>query len=191
MFTGIVEDVGMVVSIDDMLCVKSSLDDVKGSSIAVNGVCLTLLKKDEGALVFELSEETLSRTNLSVSRYVNLERSLTFGSKVSGHIVLGHVDCVSDIISMDNKSMEVELPAKYARYAIEKGSVAIDGISLTIADVREHSFTVALLPYTIKSTNLRYGQKRVNLEFDYLVKAIQARVEKEDREEWKEIIGVM
>jgi riboflavin synthase len=191
MFTGIVEEVGEIISRSgNRVYVKGSLEDSIGASIAVNGACLTLLEKSRGVLTFEVSEETLRRTNLSASRYVNLERSLIFGSKVSGHIVLGHVDCVSNIISVDGKSMEVELPAKYAKYVIEKGSVAIDGISLTIAEVREHSFAAALLPYTIESTNLRYGQKRVNLEFDYIVKAVQAGVEKEE-EEWKKIIGVM
>jgi len=194
MFTGIVEDVGEIVSRGgDKICIKSRLEDRIGSSIAVNGACLTLLKMNNGTLVFETSEETLSRTNLAASRYVNLERSLSLGSRMGGHMVLGHVDCVADIISAGDKIIEIGLPAMYARYVIEKGSIAVDGISLTIADAKASSFSVALLPYTISSTNLKYGQKRVNLEFDYVIKGIEAVMGKreEEGEGWKEIIGVM
>lgn len=193
MFTGIVEDVGEIVSRGgDKICIKSRLEDRIGSSIAVNGACLTLLKMNNGTLVFETSEETLSRTNLAASRYVNLERSLSLGSRMGGHMVLGHVDCVAEVLSMGDMIIEIELPARYARYVIEKGSIAVDGISLTVADVKAGSFTVAVLPYTTSNTNLRYRQKRVNLEFDYTVKAIESVMNrKEEEEEWKEIIGVM
>lgn len=192
MFTGIVEDVGEIVSRGgDKICIKSRLEDRIGSSIAVNGACLTLLKMNNGTLVFETSEETLSRTNLAASRYVNLERSLSLGSRMGGHMVLGHVDCVAEVLSMGDMIIEIELPARYARYVIEKGSVAVDGISLTVADVKAGSFTVAVLPYTISNTNLRYRQKRVNLEFDYTVKAIESVMNRKEEEEWKEIIGVM
>jgi riboflavin synthase len=192
MFTGIIEDVGEIVSRSGgKIHVKSRLEDSIGESIAVNGACLTLLESNKGILIFEVSEETLSRTNLATSRYVNLERSLSLGSRVGGHIVLGHVDCVADVITMDKGSLRVEMPDRYSRYMIEKGSIAVDGISLTIAEVKEHSFTVAVLPYTIKNTNLMHGQKRVNLEFDYIVKAVEAMSRKEEREEWRAMIGVM
>jgi riboflavin synthase len=193
MFTGIVEDVGEIVGRSgDRIRVDSGLEDRIGASIAVNGACLTLLGSDNGALVFETSEETLSRTNLKESRYVNLERSLSLGSRMGGHMVLGHVDCVADVLSMGDKIIEIGLPGRYARYVIEKGSIAVDGISLTIADVKSGSFSVAVLPYTTSSTNLRYGQKRVNLEFDYTVKAIESVMSRKVEEEgWKEIIGVM
>lgn len=162
MFTGIVEDVGEIISRNGgKIHVKSRLEDIIGASVAVNGACLTLLDSNKGILVFETSEETLNRTNLAASRYVNLERSLSLGSRVGGHIVLGHVDCVADVITMGEGSLRVEMPDRYSRYVIEKGSIAVDGISLTIAEVKEHSFTAAVLPYTIKNTNLMHGQKEL------------------------------
>lgn len=196
MFTGIIEDIGEIVSRSgNRIYVKSDLRENIGSSIAVNGACLTLLGSNDGVLVFETSSETLGRTNLSIAKYVNLERSLMLGSRVGGHIVLGHVDCVADILAMDDKSIELELPERYAKYVVEKGSIAVDGISLTIAEVKEHSFKVAVLPYTIENTNLKHRQKKVNLEFDYIIKVLESLTNKKEEEQWKEqwktIIGVM
>lgn len=198
MFTGIVEEVGEIISRSgNRIYVKGSLEDSIGASIAVNGACLTLLEKSRGVLTFEVSEETLRRTNLSVSRYVNLERSLSLGSRIGGHIVLGHVDCVADVLGMNEKYIEIEVSDM--EYIVEKGSIAVDGISLTIAEVGGHSFKAAILPYTVTKTNLKYGQKKVNLEFDYLIKALEAlnnknkNMDKKEREEeeWKRIIGAM
>ncbi len=194
MFTGIVEEVGEIISRSgNRIYVKGSLEDSIGASIAVNGACLTLLEKSRGVLTFEVSEETLRRTNLSFSRYVNLERSLSLGSRIGGHIVLGHVDCVADILDVQDGWIEIEVSDK--EYIVEKGSIAVDGISLTIAEVGEHSFKAAILPYTITKTNLKYGQKKVNLEFDYMIKALEALKNKkekaEEEEGWKRIIGAM
>lgn len=194
MFTGIVEEVGEIISRSgSRICVRGSLEDSIGASIAVNGACLTLLEKSRGVLTFEVSEETLRRTNLSVSRYVNLERSLSLGSRMGGHIVLGHVDCVADVLDVQDGWIEIEVSD--TKYIVEKGSIAVDGISLTIAEVGEHSFKAAILPYTITKTNLDYGQKKVNLEFDYMIKALEALKNKkekaEEEEEWKRIIGAM
>jgi len=190
MFTGIIEDLGAVESIHAtdggaVLTVRTALPTAKikiGDSIAVNGCCLTVVAKGRGALRFDVSAETLRRTNLGDFKpadRVNLERCLTIDKLLGGHLVQGHVDAVGKIVSIkpegDSKLYTFEAPANEARYLIEKGSVALDGISLTVFGIRGRRFSVALIPHTLKVTTLGYKKPgdRVNVESDLLAKYIE------------------
>lgn len=152
-----------------------------GDSIAVNGVCLTVVSKDDRTLSFELSDETLKTTNLGKLKpgdRVNLEHSLRPDSKISGHFVTGHVDSVGKITSKvnigDMWKFEIEAPPQIMRYVVEKGSIAVDGISLTIVDILKNSFSLVIIPHTAKLTTL--GLKgpgdTVNIEADILGKYV-------------------
>jgi riboflavin synthase len=194
MFTGIVEEVGTVVTAGARLEVRASKvrgDAEPGASIAVNGVCLTLVDRaGNGAgsmdvLAFDVSDETLRRTalgDLSPGDAVNLERPATLVQRLGGHLVQGHVDCVgrtAEVRSVDvGVEMTFELPADVFRYLVEKGSVAVDGVSLTVAAVAAPRVTVALIPFTLDATNL--GRKRpgdpVNVEVDVIAKYVEGLV---------------
>ena len=199
MFTGIIEDVGEIVSRSKRLMVRSSLTGEPGSSIAVNGACLTLLSSKNGLLEFEVSEETLKRTNLGSTRHVNLEKAMRFDSRVNGHFVLGHVDCISEIVEMSREKIKIKAPRKYRRCLVEKGSIAVKGISLTVSDIENNTFSTAILPYTMENTNLKFKEKYVNLEFDYLAKLFESYMRKIEKEEedgkggylWRKNIAVM
>ena len=188
MFTGLIQDIGTVeqISLGGMaqLWVRASMagQDLKlGESIAVDGACLTIAELKPGAFRVEASAETLRRTTLgSLERgsRVNLERSMTLGDRLGGHLVLGHVDAVSEILSIrgegDSSVLRFSLPASLAPMFIEKGSVAVDGISLTINELGADRFSVAIIPETQKRTTLsakRCGA-RVNLEADLIGKYI-------------------
>jgi riboflavin synthase len=158
-------------------------EDTKvGDSVSVNGVCLTVNEKDTDMLVFYGMPETLRRTALGELRkgsVVNLERAMALGARFGGHIVQGHVDGVGEVMSIapeaDAEIWEVEAPEAVLRYAVEKGSVCVDGISLTIVYTKESSFTVSILPQTKEATNLRnlvLGD-RVNLEADIIGKYVE------------------
>ncbi len=141
-----------------------------GDSIATNGVCLTVSALGEGWHQYDLVPETLSRTTFGgvVPARVNLEQSLRMGDPMDGHIVAGHVYTVGKITKMDSGWCEIEFPAEFARLVVLKGSIAVDGVSLTVAAVTDYSLTVALIPYTLAHTTL--GERKVgdlvNLEFD-------------------------
>ena len=190
MFTGLVEEVGTVTSIRErerskQLQIVASRTAKKirtGDSVAVNGCCLTLSAHRGDQLTFDLLDETLDRTNLKMLRRgsgVNLERALRADGRFGGHFVQGHVDCASRIISFEQRGgdhcLEIELPAEFARYAACKGSIAIDGISLTIAEVSPMSFVVWIIPHTKRHTNLDRAEAGtlVNLEFDILAKYVE------------------
>jgi riboflavin synthase len=191
MFTGIVEEVGEVVKIKQtgefrtvQVRGKSVLDDLRlGSSIAVNGVCLTARSIDGGTFTADMSRETLERTSLghlAGGAIVNLERPMRADSRFGGHIMQGHVDGIGRIRRFDREgdawTLEVEYPAGDSRYIVEKGSIAVDGISLTVASLRETSvFSVAIIPHTFENTNLKVAKAgdRVNLEFDVLAKYVE------------------
>lgn len=187
MFTGIVEETGRVRKISRSANIVTFeietakvLADVKtGDSISVNGVCLTAVKILKDALVFEAIPETVKITNLGglrVSDKVNLERSLKIGDRVSGHFVTGHVDCTGIIrwkkYSGRNLSFEIAVPPDFAKYILPKGSIAVDGISLTIAEKHSNSFSVYIIPHTLKETTLRFKcpSDKVNIELDILAK---------------------
>src|SRR5436305_8381624 len=154
----------------------------RGESLAVNGVCLTVLPQDDGSVVADLSAETISRTtlgSLGAGARVNLERALAVGDRLGGHFVQGHVDGVGALVSI---AVEGEFavyrwsyPAEYASLLVNKGSIAVDGISLTIVDPDTSSFGAALIPETLRRTNLgnaRIGDA-VNLEFDMIAKVVR------------------
>jgi riboflavin synthase len=190
MFTGIIEGTGEIAGVDDTgrfrtLRVRAGeiLDGIApGESIAVNGVCLTVRSFESGSFTADLSRETLDRTSLNNLRSgaaVNLERPMRADGRFGGHLVQGHVDGVGKIRSFtrdgDNWNLQVEFPENASRYIVEKGSIAIDGISLTVASVRPHVLEVAIIPHTFENTNLRHARAgdAVNLEFDIIAKYVE------------------
>ena len=190
MFTGIIEETGTIVAFVQAadawklkIAAKAALVDVAlGDSIAVNGCCLTVTRFDSGHLEFDVLEETRRLTTfstLAADTPVNLERSLRFDGKVGGHFVSGHIDGRGEIESFEARGkdyyLRVQTPAGAGRYLVHKGSVAIDGISLTVAEVDGDSFAVWLIPHTIAVTNLHTKKPGdfVNLEFDLLGKYVE------------------
>ena len=189
MFTGIVEEVGRVVAAAGLrLEVACGFGDlVIGDSIAVNGVCLTVMELadlgDEITFAAELSEETLARTSLgtlTAGSPVNLERPVPAGGRLGGHVVQGHVDGTGLVGALDPQEgsvvMWIQAPRGLRRYLVEKGSVAVDGVSLTVAGLREGAFSVALIPHTLTATTLHSKTPGdvVNLEVDILAKYVEA-----------------
>ena len=189
MFTGLIEEVGSVVAIrvsdrGTQLQVAAPHTAKKirsGDSVAVNGCCLTLTSRRGNQLTFDLLEETIARTNLKMLRPeapVNLERALSADRCIGGHSVQGHVDCPSRILAFDESGgdyrLEVELPAEFAHYVVSKGSIALNGISLTIAKILPKSFVVWIIPHTKRHTNLDCAKTGdlLNLEFDILAKYV-------------------
>lgn len=186
MFTGIIEELGVVDSIGaGRLAIKASkvLEDVSlGDSIAVNGVCLTVTSFDRGHFTADVMPETIRRTALRELRKgspVNLERALTLSSRLGGHIVSGHIDGVGEIESFTEEGnavlLKIKAEEKLLHYIVEKGSVALDGISLTVAQVTEADFTVSLIPHTRQVTNLHAKQpgSPINIETDVLGKYVE------------------
>ncbi len=190
MFTGIVEETGRVRTFvpkteawELVVDAQATLADIAlGDSIAVNGCCLTVARFDQASMSFDVLEETRRLTNfaaLSAGARVNLERSLRFGGKVSGHFVTGHIDALGVVEISEPRGkdhyLRVGVAAPLLRHVVHKGSIAIDGISLTIAEVSEAAFAVWLIPTTLAVTNL--NEKRigdpVNLEFDLLGKHVE------------------
>jgi riboflavin synthase len=193
MFTGIVEELGEVVALEHdgdsaRLTVRGPLvvsDAVHGASIAVNGVCLTVVDVKDDAFTFDVMKETLDRSSLSAlaaGSRVNLERPVRPSDRLGGHIVQGHVDGVGRIVSREPgerwEVVTVGLPADLARYVVDKGSITVDGISLTVVEARADTFTVALIPTTLELTTL--GRKKpgdaVNLEVDVVAKYVERLV---------------
>ena len=191
MFTGIVEEVGVVAKISDNgMTVRATqvTEDLKlGDSIAVNGACLTAVSFDRTEFSVDLSPETMRRTSLgqlSVGGPVNLERALLASDRMGGHIVQGHVDGTGRIMSTkrdgDSTIFRIKVPKRLNRYIVEKGFVAVDGISLTVVKIGASSFTLAVIPYTLKNTNLAALSvgDRVNLEADILAKYVESLLDR-------------
>ena len=187
MFTGIVEEVGIVSSLDDSLLrlrARRVLEGTRlGDSIAVDGACLTVVSQDEGEFSVELSPETLRRStfgDLAPGRSVNLERPLAVSDRFGGHIVQGHVDGTGRVVSCkpegDFLILRVSCPKRLMPYVVEKGFIAVDGISLTVVKKSAASFTVSLIPFTLASTTLndKVTGGRVNLETDVLAKYVES-----------------
>lgn len=184
MFTGIIQAVVEVIAVDDSRLVIQPLSDsdlVLGESVAVNGCCLTLVSTDSG-LAFDLSEETLARTNLGdlePGDEVNVERAMGTASRFGGHFVQGHVDATGTLLERKPADVGIEfifqIPPEYDRYLIDKGSIAIDGISLTVVEPAEGRFSVWIIPHTIEHTNLarRMPSDRVNIEYDLVGKYVE------------------
>ena len=190
MFTGLIEEVGTVIAARahdhgtelKIAAPRTAKDVTPGESIAVNGCCLTVTSCRSDWLCFDLLEETIARTNLKDLRQnspVNLERALRADGRVGGHFVQGHIDYVAPIIAFDTKGadfrLESELPENSRHYVVSKGSIAVNGISLTVAEVLPKSFVVWIIPYTKRHTNLDRASTgdRVNLEFDILAKYVE------------------
>ena len=192
MFTGIVEELGTVASLDQRpagarLRVKcrTVLEDLReGASIAVNGVCLTAVDATSDSFDADLAPETLSRSNLGALQtgsMVNLERPLTLAARLSGHLVQGHVDATGEVAALDslgdgNWRLRVRVPEEIGRYLIHKGSIALDGISLTIAALEPGPLvTVAIIPHTFANTTISSVKPgmRMNIEVDMLAKYIE------------------
>lgn len=190
MFTGLVECTGEAAALErsatgarlDVRAPKIGAEVEPGDSIAVNGCCLTVAAIDRDILSFDLLGETLSRTNLGElarDEPVNLERALAATGRLGGHFVQGHIDVSAEVHAFEamgrDARLEVALPAEFARFVVSKGSIAVDGISLTVAEVRRESFVVWIIPHTRATTNLqgRQAGDRVNLEFDLLAKYVE------------------
>ena len=187
MFTGIVEEVGRVRGLDDYrfsINAQQVLADVKvGDSIAVNGACLTVVEFDQGSFAVDLAPETLRRTSLGeagLGSAVNLERALSASDRMGGHIVQGHVDGAGTITALTPEAdcfiMEIEAPDSLVPYIVEKGFIAVDGISLTVVQRTGSRFTISVIPFTMQNTNLREKSvgDRVNLEADILAKYVES-----------------
>lgn len=190
MFTGIVEELGTVAGIEDQgdairltIHAQHVLADVSlGDSIAVNGCCLTVAERDGDEWTADVMQETLDKTSLrgvEPGDRVNLERAVTPQTRLGGHIVQGHVDGVGEILSRTPSEhwevVEVSLPAELARYLVDKGSITVDGVSLTVVEAGPDRFTVSLIPETLARTTLgtRQPGDRVNLEVDVIAKHVE------------------
>jgi riboflavin synthase len=190
MFTGLIQDVGKVVSLGlkekaAILVVETRLPVRSmelGASIAVNGACLTLTKKGKNKFTVDVSPETLNRTSLAllgIGSLVNLERPLRLQDGLGGHLVTGHVDGVATVESIERQGeftcFTFRVPPHLGSYLVSKGSIAVDGISLTINECSRKRFTVAIIPFTLEHTNLRARRlgDRVNIEIDLIGKYVQ------------------
>jgi riboflavin synthase len=190
LFTGIIEDLGTIQQIKSssngaVITIRTALPTARiaiGESIAVSGCCLTVVRKARTSLVMDVSAETLRRTSLGtlkLSDRVNLERCLTLNKLLGGHLVSGHVDGIGRIVSIkpegDSRLYTFEIGSNESRYLVEKGSVALDGVSLTVFAISGRRFKVALIPHTLKMTTLGCKQagSTVNVESDVLVKYVE------------------
>ena len=191
MFNGIIKHTGKIRNIykKNSNCILEILSKIKfskneiGSSISCSGTCLTLEKYKGNLSKFYISKETLKKTNfksLNKGDLVNLEKSLKYGDRISGHFVQGHVDTTSTIKKIDfvGKSwfINFKLAKKYMKYLIQKGSITVNGISLTVSKILKDGFQIVIIPHTLKLTNLKYLKKKdvVNIEFDVLGKYIKS-----------------
>lgn len=190
MFTGIIEDIGRVENIRRSkgglnITIKTSLEDIKeGDSVSVNGVCLTVNKIKGSFLNFDVSNETLRVSNLKFLKrgdFVNLERALKAGDRFGGHIVQGHVDCTGIIRELrkkgDHWTLKVQIPYNFKKFVVYKGSIAVDGISLTVNSIEGLTVVINIVPYTYENTILKYRRvnDKVNIEFDVLGKYVLSR----------------
>ena len=198
MFTGIIEDKGKVSRIEHrgkekrlILELPPHLTELQlGDSININGVCLTVFQKNEQGIELDLSLETLQRTALGELKegdHVNLERALRLTDRLGGHIVTGHVDGIGEIIEKreerDFLQLGIRIPESVSRYVVQKGSIAIDGISLTVNEYQEGEIRMTLIPYTIEKTTLKQKRvgDRVNLEADILGKYVEKFLDRGDK----------
>ena len=192
MFTGIIEGIGKVIKINKNTTNRSALQLMVdlgkyskglkiGQSVALNGVCLSVTKILKNKCSFEMIDETIKKTdlgNLKIGGIVNIERSLKVGDRMEGHFVLGHIDGVGIIKKIEKKPKEVklwfEIPKKLSKYVVKKGSIALDGISLTVVDVKKNNASVCLIPHTMNVTNFNSKKisDKINIETDILGKYI-------------------
>jgi len=194
-FTGIVEERGRVETMGSGRLVVDAhtvvRDSEVGASVSVNGVCLTVVERTDTSLRFDLSEQTLERTCLGDLRPgdpVNLERPVTLVARLGGHLVQGHVDGVGQVtrVEVDGSGaarVSIRLPGELSRYVVERGSIAIDGVSLTIAAVDDDEITVALIPHTLAVTTLGLAApgRRLNVEADVIARYVERSMERSGR----------
>lgn len=195
MFTGIVEERGRVETMGSGRLVVDAhtvvRDSEVGASVSVNGVCLTVVERTDTSLRFDLSEQTLERTCLGDLRPgdpVNLERPVTLVARLGGHLVQGHVDGVGQVtrVEVDGSGgahVSIRVPGELSRYVVERGSIAIDGVSLTIAAVDDDEITVALIPHTLAVTTLGLAApgRRLNVEADVIARYVERSMERSGR----------
>jgi len=185
MFTGIISSIGKINRLDEnVLSIETSNTNFKnldiGTSIAVDGCCLTLISENENILSFQISEETFNRTSINKNHcgYVNLELPLTPNSLMSGHIVQGHIDSTTkilDIVEHSNETWTFKFENTKSNFVVDKGSITLNGISLTIVNPSSNDFSVAVINETYKNTNLQYLKIRdvVNVEYDIIIKYLE------------------
>lgn len=190
MFTGIVEELGTVAGVEDLtdalrlrIAATTVLEGTgPGDSISVNGCCLTVVTIDDGTWSADVMKESLDKTSMDkvhVGDRVNLERAVTVEKRLGGHVVQGHVDAVGHVVSRSPSEhwdvVEISLPGDLTRYLVDKGSITVDGVSLTVVEARADSFTISLIPETLARTTLGSRQvgDRVNLEVDILAKHVE------------------
>ena len=200
MFTGLIEEVGKLKNIQSKVGgleitveAEKVLEDSKvGDSIAINGICLTITEIGENQFKFDVSQETINRSNikyLKIGDYLNLERALRLSDRLGGHIVQGHVDTTGRIHSIipkgEHTEFQISFPEEFRKLVIPKGSIAIDGISLTINEIKGNIISLNIIPHTIQSTNLQFRKQNdiVNIEFDILGKYVLNILESEKKEE--------
>lgn len=201
MFTGIIEETGVISAIIKsgksaklrIKCLKVLEETAIGDSIAVNGVCLTAVKIGSDFYEADLSFETLEKSSLrdaTAGWEVNLERALTLNTRLGGHLVQGHVDCVATVASVTRKGdtciLKVNYPRLFDKYVAEKGSITLDGISLTVTNVVNCSFQVAVIPHTFENTNLKHKKpgSAINMETDQIAKYLE-KLLKNDKDDIK------
>jgi riboflavin synthase len=204
MFAGIIDEVGKILSIQrrgEAVRFKISAEKIVdglelGASISVNGACLTVVNFGEKFFEVDAVEETIRRTNLgelNVSSFVNLERARKFSDRIDGHIVQGHIDTIGKINRIVpvgiSRMFFVSFPNDFRQYLVPKGSIAIDGISLTVVDVQQNIFSVSVIPFTFERTNLKYKKvgESVNLEFDIISKYVVNYLSLNNKQENKSI----
>ena len=197
MFTGLIEEVGTVVALRATgdtkqleIAAPQLADGIRiGDSVAINGCCLTAASRDGHRLTFDVLQESLHRTNLKnlqPESRVNIELALSAGARLGGHFVQGHVDCAAPILALAEAGadlrLEIELPSEFSQYVAYKGSIAVNGISLTVAEVLPKSFAVWIIPHTRDQTNLATAKSGdlVNLEFDLLAKYVERMLDRRD-----------
>ncbi len=189
MFTGLVEDLGKINSINKFdgywnVEIITKLDDINiGDSVSVNGVCLTVVNLNKGIIGFDIVSESLEKSNLSnlkTNEIVNLERCLKLSDRIGGHLVQGHVECIGEIVSKESLLdgeviFEVSFDRDFLKYCIYKGSITLDGISLTIKDILKNSIKVSIIPHTLKNTTLGFKEVNsfLNVETDLIAKYVE------------------
>lgn len=181
MFTGIIQKVGKITKQSPSLVVTAKgffKNSVKGDSISVNGACLTIKKHTKDQAEFDVMKETLSKTNLNSQSIVNLEQALRVGDQLNGHIVQGHVDETGEILEVKKDKSQTKFKIRYSeknkKLLVPKGSIAVNGVSLTISSLSKNYFEICLVEYTLKNTNFSKIKKgdNVNIEFDIVAKYI-------------------
>jgi len=190
MFSGIIEEIGQIQKIDSInggikltISADKILEDIKtGDSVSVDGICLTVTSFNKNNFTVDAVGETLKKTTLSKIKnksYVNLERAIRFNERIGGHLIQGHVNSIAKINQLkklgENYLLQIELPSDLMKYVIKEGSIAVDGISLTVADIHDNKINISIIPHTWQNTTLQYKTENdfVNIEVDFTAKYIE------------------